>query len=294
MDRRISFGLFSVALALTCAGCITTQNKDASSLGTPSADGSEVPANLVRKGGGPKRIAQPKTEIAYGQMKETEAESDAAKNNPEAQARLRDEARKAYQAALHQDPNNLDAYRRLARLYTKCGDYDRAFKTYQEAMAKDPKGTPWYDLGSWLASDKGASHCKDAPLWYDLGLCYQRRKDLPESVKCFNKALEIDPENREYMKKLGFTLAYMGQIDQGLALLTRAQGAALAHYGIARVLVQRDQVQQAQHHLRIALRENGQLEEARELLANLSNPSGDAAQRTSATTNLSGARAARE
>jgi tetratricopeptide (TPR) repeat protein len=263
MNGRTSIGLFSFALALTCAGCITTTSKDAASVGTSSGDMirmAEVPAKVTRKADGPKRPAQAKTEIAFGQMKESDADSEAAKKNPEVQAHLRDDARQAYQAALKQDPNNLEAYRRLARLYTKVGDYERAFDIYKKAMAKHPK---------------------DAELWYDLGLCHHRRKELHESVRCFSKALEIEPENRDYMKKLGFTVAYMGQIDQGLALLTRAQGSALAHYGIARILLQKDQAPQAQQHLQLALRENSQLEEARELLANLAAPNTNASQRGS-------------
>lgn len=261
MDGRISVGLVSFALALTCAGCVTTQSKDASRIpqSTNLVGMGDTTASMTKKPDGPKRAAQPKTEIAYGVMKETSAESDAAKKNPDAQARLRDEARLAYQAALKQDPHNLDALRHLARLYTKVGDFDRAFDTYRRAMAKHPK---------------------DAALWYELGLCHHRRKDLNESVKCFNKAIEIDPENPEYLKKLGYTVAYMGQIDQGLVILTRAHGAALAHYGIARVLVQRDQVQLAQHHLQLALRENSQLEEARELLASLAYQNGNVSQRS--------------
>jgi len=270
MDGRISVGLVSFVLALTCAGCVTTQGKDTSRL--PQATnvaGMPDTAVNVKKADGPKRAAQPRTEIAFGVMKENDADSDAAKKNPEGQARLRDDARLAYQAALKQDPNNLEALRHLARLYTKVGDYDRAFDTYRKAMAKHPK---------------------DAALWYELGLCHHRRKDLNESVKCFNKAIEIDPENPEYLKKLGYTVAYMGQIEQGLAILTRAHGAALAHYGIARVLVQRDQVQLAQHHLQLALRENNQLSEARELLASLANPNANVSQRAS----ISGPQIARD
>ena len=41
-----------------------------------------------------------------------------------------------------------------------------------------------------------------------------------------DQGMELEPENRDYMKKLGFTLAWMGQIDQGLNYLTRAQGRA--------------------------------------------------------------------
>jgi tetratricopeptide (TPR) repeat protein len=261
MVSRISVSLFSFAFALSCAGCVNTQTQDASPVGAKSTNMTKLTnstPSIPRREDGVKRAAQPKTEIAFGQMKENDADSDAAKKNPEAQAHLRDEARQAYQAALKQDPNNADAYRHLARLYTKVGDYERAFDTYQKAMAKHPK---------------------DASLWYDLGLCHHRRKDLAESVKCFNKALEIEPENREYMKKLGFTIAYMGQTEQGLSLLTRAQGAALAHYGIARVLIQQGQNEQAQQHLKLALRENAQLESARELLAGLANPNPNVSQR---------------
>jgi tetratricopeptide (TPR) repeat protein len=261
MDSRISLSFISFLLALSCAGCVNTGSKTVSPIGPNSTNVGKIDEVLpqrVKKEDGPKRNPLPQTEIAFGEMKEIDAESESARKNPEAQAKLRDDARQAYQKALQVDPNNLEAFRHLGRLYAKNGDYDRAFDTYKKAMAKHPK---------------------DGVLWYDLGMCHQRRKEFPESVRCLTKALELDPENREYQKKLGFTLAWMGQIDQGLAHLTRAQGAALAHYGIARVLLQRDQVEPARHHLRIALRENGNLEAARELLTSLESPVASNGQR---------------
>jgi tetratricopeptide (TPR) repeat protein len=257
MDGRTSVWLLSVSLALSSAGCVTTQSQDVARPDNLSS--TKNTAESSPRNDGPKRFAQPSTEIKIGQMKEAEADSESGKKNPEAQARLRDEARMAYQQALKVDPGNLDAARSLGKLYTKTGDLERALDTYKKAMAKHPK---------------------DAELWYDLGLCHNRRKDFAESVRCFNEALKIDPENRAYLKTLGFTLAYRGQIDQGLTYMIRAQGAALAHYNIARVLVQRDQPDQAQQHLRIALRENGQLEDARELLTALENPNGTSARVT--------------
>jgi tetratricopeptide (TPR) repeat protein len=188
-------------------------------------------------------------------MKEMEADTDALKKHAEAQARLRDEARQAYQAALRLDPNNQEATRSLARLYTKMGDCERAQDIYRKALIKTPR---------------------DGTLWYDLGLCYHRKRDFPESARCFTKALELEPENRDYMKKLGFTLAWMGQYDHGLSLLTRTQGAALAHYNVARVMLQKDQTELARRYLQAALRENGQLQEARELLASIENPNANA------------------
>jgi len=246
MHGRTSLALLTFALSLGFTGCITTQSQKTSTTAVASED---VPRTV--KNDGVKRTPQAKTEIAFGKLKEGEADSEAGNTDPEGQARLRDEARRAYQQALKIEPNNLEAHRALAGIYVKKGDFDRALDTYKKAMVKHPK---------------------DANLWYDLGLCHHRRKDFPESIKCFTKALEMEPENPDYMKKLGFTLAWTGQIEQGLTLLARAQGRAMAHYNIARVLLQKDQQEQARQHLTAALRENSQLAEARELLTSLENP----------------------
>jgi tetratricopeptide (TPR) repeat protein len=256
MDGRISLGFLAAVLALGASGCVTPQtpptnvtgpDKNVTTTSNTSFKSDDTPWPKQPKG---KRDPLPTTEIAFGKMKEAEADSPQLRNNPEGQARLRDEARKAYQQAIKLDASNLEAQRHLGRLYVKMGDTDRALDTYKKAMAKN---------------------AKESSLWFDMGLCHTRRKDFGESVRCFNKALELDPESRDYMKMLGLTLAWVGQLDQGLAYLTRAQGAPLAHYNIARVLEQKDQIELAKHHLRLALRENAQLEDARELLAQLEN-----------------------
>jgi len=251
MDGRTSAWLLTVPVTMLCAGCVTTQAQKnvATPVTTTTTRVDDAPT--VKKDEGPKRKPLPATEIAFGKMKEGEADSDAAKQQPEAQARLRDEARQAYQQALKLDPNNLEAYRCLGRLYTKLNDFERAQDAYKKAMAKHPK---------------------DATLWYDLGLCHNRRKDFNESVRCFSKALDLEPENREYLKKLGFTLAWTGKVDQGLIYLTRAHGPALAQFQIACMFDQKNDAVQAIHHLRLALRENSQMQEARDLLTAIENP----------------------
>ncbi len=249
MDGRTSAWLLTVPLTLLCTGCLTGPQKTAStSGGVMSPPVAEAPK--ITKNDGPKRNPLPSTEIAFGKLKEAEADSEAAKKQPEMQAGLRDDARKAYQAALKLDPNNLEAQRCLGRLYAKMGDYERAQDAYKKVMAKHPQ---------------------DAGLWFDLGMCHNRRKDFSESVRCFTKALELEPENREYQRQLGFTLAWTGQVDQGLTYLTRVHGAALAHFKIACMFDQKEQRQPAIQHLRLALHANSELREARELLAALEN-----------------------
>jgi Flp pilus assembly protein TadD len=273
MDGRTSAWLLSVPLTILCAGCVTTSPQKTVTTGGPTTVTQLDDVPRAKKEDGPKRKPMPTTEIAFGQMREGEADSPIAKQNPEAQARLRDEARQAYQQALKLDPNNLEAYRCLGRLYTKMSDYERALETYKKAMAKHPK---------------------DASLWYDLGMCHSRRKDkadntrFAEAVRCFNKAHELDPENREYLKKLGYTLAWTGQVDKGLGYLTQAYGAALAHFKIACLFDQKNERIQAIHHLRLALRENSQLQEARDLLAALEHSPANAGQSNIVGASVSG------
>jgi tetratricopeptide (TPR) repeat protein len=253
MNGRTSFGLLAFSILLGSSGCVTTQTQTPSEITTPAGlNKSEEQPIPTRKADGPKRTPKAATELAFGKFKENEAESEAGKANPEMQARLRDEARRAYQNAIKIDPNQLQAHRCLGALYIKTNDFERAIDIYKKALAKYPN---------------------ESILWYDIALAHQRHKDLPESLKCLNKALEMDPENRDYMKKLGFTLAWMGQVDQGLTYLTRSQGPALAHYNIARILLQRDQNQLARYHLNMALQGNSQMTEARDLLATLDSPS---------------------
>jgi tetratricopeptide (TPR) repeat protein len=255
MDGRISIGIFAGALALI-SGCVTSQTQNTLPTGNNANDKAGVvtakvdnePWKTFPKG---KHDASANTEIAFGKMKEMEADAPQLKASPEAQAMLRDIARKAYQKAVQSEPNNVEAQRHLGRIYVKMGDLERAQDVYRKALAKNPK---------------------EGSLWYDFGLCHTRRKDFAESMRCFNKALELEPENRDYSKMLGLTLAWTGQTDAALAKLSLAQGAPMAHYNIARILEQKDQVELAKQHLRLALRGNAQLEEARSMLSRLENP----------------------
>ncbi len=264
MRNRFCVGSFFVASALFGVGCINLQPNKVitNSPGTPNSKVAKIEETPKAKpADGPKRNALPQTEIAVGRLKEEEAESDAVKKNPELQARYREEARRAYFQALKIDPNNLDAMRQIGKLYAKLGDCDRAQDTFKKAMVKYPK---------------------DAGLWYDLGTCHQRRRDFAESVRCFSKALELDPENRDYMKHLGITLAWTGRINDGLSLLTRAYGSAsLANYYIACIYDQREQPDQAKLYLRASLRENPNLDKAQILLDHLERGNAPLIQRVS-------------
>ena len=131
------------------------------------------------------------------------------------------------------------------------GDFERAKEVFNKAIEKNPK---------------------DGSLWFEFAQCYARRKDLVESERCLLHAIELDPQNRDYQKKLGFTLAWNGKVDQGLVYLTRSR-AALANLEIGCMFDQKDRPDLAVRHLRAARGEDGELlEKARILLAAYENP----------------------
>jgi tetratricopeptide (TPR) repeat protein len=260
MDGR-ACALVLLALTLGSGGCVTTTEKKVFF----RTEGEAPPVTTAPKDE-PKKPAPPGVVIAFAAMKEREA--DAVKSDPEAQARLRDEARRGYQDVLKHEPNNHEAIRGLARIYTRMADFDRAREVYTKALAKSPR---------------------DPELWHDLGMMYNRKKDWGEGIRCFQKGLEADPENQRCLKALGFTLARLGQAEQSVQYLTRAMGSvAVANYNVALMLLhlgeqelaaQRPALEEvARQHLRAAMQADPNYEPAREALAALQGTPGSPAR----------------
>ena len=168
MDGRMSL-LVLLGLSLAASGCVTTTEQK-----TVVRTDAEPAANARQDA---KKPAPPRLLVAIGEMKE--AEADAAKDNPEMQARVRDEARQAFQAALKAEPDNLPAALGVAHVYASMGDYERARETYKKALARHPR---------------------EVNIWFELGMMHARKKEWTEGIKCFRKALEIDPENQRCLK----------------------------------------------------------------------------------------------
>jgi tetratricopeptide (TPR) repeat protein len=254
MDGRISARLlFGLAMALS--GCVTTTEKTVTVRTENEAPATPPPVIKEEE----KKPPPPGVLLAMGTVKEQQAE--ALKDHPEVQARLRDEARRAYQEILKTNPDHVEAIRGVARVYAHMGDFERAQDTYRKALAKHPQ---------------------DVALWFDCGMMYDRQKHWADGIACFRKGLEIDPENQACLKALGFTLARTGQIEQCVPYLIRAMGSsAAAHYSVAQMLLhlakqepdaQAAREELARQHLRQALTDNPNYDRARELLARLDAP----------------------
>jgi tetratricopeptide (TPR) repeat protein len=192
-----------------------------------------------------KRPPKPETFVAFGDFSAREAEGATT---PAEQEQLRDRARKAYQEALKIDPTNVPAHKSLASLYASSNDCGRA-KEVCEAGLK-------------LAPD-------DASLWFVLGMTYARTKDWQLAIEHITRATELDPENRSYRRHLGYTLARAGRYGESLAVFTRYEGEAKAHYYLAQMLDHLGQTDASKMHLQLALAKDPQLTDAAQMLARL-------------------------
>lgn len=199
---------------------------------------------MFTKDSQPKRTVKATTCVAYGDLRATLA-NESKCSGPERDA-MRDEARRSYQAAIKVEPENLQAYQSLARLYQVMEKYDQAAETYHKGLEKLPK---------------------EKSLWFELGMCQAKQKDWDGALESLRMATQLDPENTMYNTMLGFCLARSGRYDECLALFTRTQGEAKAHYNLARMLKHVNRFAESKHHLRLALQADPELDAARELLA---------------------------
>jgi tetratricopeptide (TPR) repeat protein len=184
--------------------------------------------------------------VAYGELHEKAALEP--QRLPAEREELLNKARLAYQQALQISPKDLPALLALARLYTLEGESERALATYNRAFAAHPNNpSPRYELGMWHA----------------------RRKEWDMALQNLQKAVEIDPENRGYRHTYGLCLARAQRYDESLAVLTKLEGAANAHYDLARMLRHLDQNEACKEHLRLALAAKPEHLEAQQLLESM-------------------------
>src|SRR5262245_1430961 len=244
MDCRLCL-LFAATICLGQSGCLWNHGQTVQNPALAQGVEAPPPGAVIHKAKETPRTPKAATVVSLAVMKEREA--NLAKD-PAKQIKLRDEARLFYQDALKIDSNCRDAQAGLARIYSMMGEHARAMETLEKAMKKNPK---------------------DGGLWHEMGMCHNRKKQFNEACRCFEKSLEFEPENRQTMQALGFTLARLGQVNQAVAILTRAEGAAVGEYHVARMMLHMGQPEVCKQHLGLALRADPNFEPALQLLASL-------------------------
>jgi tetratricopeptide (TPR) repeat protein len=252
MDCRKSCWV-GLALMTAALGCATRNSQTTTASGTNlmpnSPSGMPSPIEITKEKDLPKKPPSPGVLIAYGNLQAQEAADP--ERTPQGREQLLDQARRCYQQALELDPENLDALKALAHLYVSIKDHDRAIATYQHALK---------------------ANAKDATIWFEMGMYQMQCKEWAPATENMRQAVTLDPENRHYVKTLGFALARAGRFDESVACLEQAVGPAEARYDVARMQLHLQQDEPAKQNLRLALQSDPKHREARMLLAQLEAP----------------------
>jgi len=116
-----------------------------------------------------------------------------------------DEAEVSYRRAIDVDPNQLESYGKLALLYTRQGRGNEVIRTYESALAKNPKSGELHLILGTLEEARGPSGIESAMQHYE-------------------KAIELNPELAAAKNNLAFWLAEKGtDLDRALDLAQEAK-----------------------------------------------------------------------
>ncbi len=239
MDCRITLRL--ALLALACAGCELTSPWSA-------PDPKDKMAAADKETGKMRLIwteqtkLKPETLVAYAHVMEQRVNDPNVA--PEEREHLLAQARDAYRRALNADPKFVAAHLGLANLLEGTGNHEQAVASYKQALALTPT---------------------DKNLWFAVGTVQARNKEWAPALECFQKAVELDPENKQFITTLGMTLARAGRFDESFTCLRRVVSEAEAQCLIARMLHHMNQDDAARAHVQMALQANPPMKTAQDL-----------------------------
>jgi tetratricopeptide (TPR) repeat protein len=153
--------------------------------------------------------------------------------------------------AVQRDPQYSLAHYDLGLAFLRLGRYEESATASAAALRTDPEmvaqGT---NLGIGATKNLGLAHMNlgdyakaeecfrrnlrlSASTYFNLGLTLFKQGRYEESLVKFQRALEIEPKNTEYLDLLGNAYSELGRLDEAIAI---EETYALAHYDRGTVL----------------------------------------------------------
>lgn len=143
------------------------------------------------------------------------------------------------------------ASRRLAVLYDKAGEFQKASAEYEALLLASPK---------------------DVELLADLGYSYYCRGDWVNAESYLQQAIQLDPSNKRAWSNLGLARAQLQKWDESFQAFCQAVRPADAHCNLAFVLAAQGKGEEAKAQYRQALALDPGLRLAQVALGQLENP----------------------
>jgi Tfp pilus assembly protein PilF len=173
----------------------------------------------------------------------TAREMEKAGNEPEAILQ--------YEKARQNSPKLTQVSRRLAVLYDRQCNYERALAEYRLALQLTPK---------------------DADLLNDMGYCHYERGDAVQAEKYLRQAVAVKPDNKRAWVNLGLALGAQGRYPESYEAFARVLSPGEARANVGVLQAQQGRREEARASLRQALELCPELRSARAVLARVEDP----------------------
>jgi tetratricopeptide (TPR) repeat protein len=159
-----------------------------------------------------------------------------------------DQAISQCELARQHNPKQPGIGRKLAGLYARNGQFEKAVDEYQKELAKTPR---------------------DADLLNDLGYSYYEQQDYQQAEKYLRQAIAAKPSLQRAHANLGLALGRQERWKESLDEFKKAGSLAAAHANLGVMYHAAGQHDNARRECQIALGLDAQLKAARDLLATL-------------------------
>ncbi|MEM2900564.1 MAG: tetratricopeptide repeat protein, partial [Thermoplasmata archaeon] len=129
---------------------------------------------------------------------------------------------------------NARAWQMLGNALYCIGDYEKAVKCYDKALAED-KGFrhAWEGKGyalRHLGDESGANHCFGTLRmlrsafngWLEKGNMHMRKGEFELAIECYKKACELDPDDEKPLFNLGLALKRLGRYEEAVQTYDKA------------------------------------------------------------------------
>jgi Tfp pilus assembly protein PilF len=153
-----------------------------------------------------------------------------------------------YEKARRNDPGLKQIAHRLAVLYDRRGDADKAKGEFELAL----------------------QHAgNDTAVWSDYGFFHFQQGNFDAAETALKKACELDPSDQRATVNLAMLYARTDREHESMKLFTDAVGEAAAHSNVGVILAKQGQTERAKKHFEQALAGDPEMPQARAFLTHL-------------------------
>jgi tetratricopeptide (TPR) repeat protein len=158
------------------------------------------------------------------------------------------EAEKSYRLVLHKQPGNNDAKLGLARILMHQGRNSDAGELFEAVHKQSPN---------------------DPVVLTQVGQFHAEQENWDQAIQLFQRANQLDPQNKDIHFHLGVALANVGDLRGAYTQFRTGLSERDSHFNLAKILHKRGDLTSAERHMARVLELDPEYQPAQEMMARL-------------------------